>query len=319
MEKLFVSLLFSVFLCAGAAGGFLLYEKSSEGLRSSREIVELCSGVREELQSVREETRALSVQLRQLKSAQERLAIQAAAGSAPAALAHEGVLEPVVLSVPPELGELKASVLAALEEDRLQRDEERQQRRDELRERFETRRQELANLSEGPYERLNLKVNSMGQVLALSEAQKQAFFEVSKQSQDRFQEERRQLAEAARAAREGGGERPPEGDRDRGGRGRGGEEWGRTRELQERIQADYLLAVERMLTPTQREIYAQLPGSVRSFQSLARVPAPGEEASGWDALREGFAAGLRGNRGGGPPGAGAGDRGAGAQGPGRRR
>ncbi len=288
MEKVALSIVLSLTLATGAAGGFFLSRRSEAGRSSSERMAEELSAVREEIQSAQEETRTLMAEFRRLASIPTAPAAEPGATRAAAPGTDESAPPLSAWMVLPE--DLKIQVVAALEEDRKQRDVERRREREESQEKSEARRKEIASMREGPYERFNLKVNSLAKALALNDAQKQAYFEVSKQTLDRFQEGRKKLADETGALG-----KAPEGKR---GRERG--DRGQSRELLEGPQKEFTQAVEGLLSPSQLEVYAQLSESARSFQRTETLVVPASERGASGKSSGDWAAGSRGRSQGGP-------------------
>jgi hypothetical protein len=199
--------------------------------------------------------------------------------AAPAAVG--GTAAPVAALASDPQG-LKGYIIAAIAEERQLREAEAERQREEMRQRAEERRQEFAALSEGPYERYNLKVNSLAKVLNMTEGQKQAYVELMKQYDQKSDEARTKLRDAARAAAAAAGTEgtPPEGGGRGGfgGRGRGDpQQFQQYRELSESLQTEFTTQLGSILTASQLASYAELSESARSFQSTNYVAAPGEE------------------------------------------
>ncbi len=284
MEKFAFGLIASLVLLGGVAGGVYMSHRFEEVLRSSRDTAEEVSDLKDELRTAREEIQALAEGLRRPPAVREEIADADSPRLAPAAA--DAAAAPALAAVPHE--EIRTFVAVALDEERKQRDEERKKQREEFRQQAEERRKENDALREGPYERFNTKVNSLAKALSLSDPQKQAYYELSKQTLERFQEARRA------AARTGGGQAAPE-----AGRGKGREDRTAMRGLSDGIQKEFDAAVQGMLTPAQIELYQQLSGSARSFQSQGRVAAPGEASGPQDRFPPG---GMRGRNPGSPRG-----------------
>lgn len=314
MSKLTISALLSVGVGVVIVAGVHVSNRFDEGARSRESLAGELSALREDLRTDRDEVRDLAARLQRLESTQEELASNfssKAAIAVPAVATGDATEEGAVSVTPahfanPEV--LKEFVFAAIEEERQLRDEERQQQREEMRKRAEERRQEIAKLSEGPFDRFNLKVNSLANVLGMDENQKQAYFELSKASSDKFRQTMEKLREERRAQEANSTE---EGNRERGrGRGRGrGEDRGRFMELYEPIQKEFAAAVGEILTPGQLETYNNLSRSAQSFQSQSYVSADPEGESRFGRFPGGFgnfgdSGGFRGRRQGGGGGRG---------------
>jgi hypothetical protein len=265
MNKVVASLLLSLGVGGVAMAGFTLTRGSGTACRSCERTAAELVDVKEELRSLREETRALLQEVRTPGSdPAPAMAMDANASLVAAAQAATAKDTSVGRSA-----DIKASVLVALDEDRKQRDAERQLEREAARQRAEEKRQETAAMKEGPYDRFNLKVNSLGKVLGLTDAQKQSYFELAKQSRDKLDEARKGFLEA------GGGRRGPPG----GDRASAKEAWDKAREVEKTIQKEFDQSVQAILTASQIETYNQLGRSAREVQSLEQVAAPGDEGA----------------------------------------
>ena len=272
MEKYVVSALLAILGGAAVVGGIHVRGRSEQAVASSAKVAGDLSALREELSKARAEARGLADELRRLDAAQAALATrmdESAAAAVVPAVANAGSASPAsALS----RSDLKALVFAAIEEDRKVRQGEQQQQRDEMRQRMDERRKEMAALGEGPYDRFNFKVNSMAKALELTDAQKQAYYELSKQYSEKFDEARKTLA-----AQAGGGQPgAPGAGGPGGGRGRG--DRGQFRELMTSLQQEYDAAVQGILTTEQAQTYAQLPEQTRGFQSQGNVAGGGGPA-----------------------------------------
>ena len=290
MQKIVISALLSLFVGSVIVLGVHLNRRSSDTWQSFRQTARELSALREDLQSARDERRDIAERLDRLESSLGALAAKGEAYGAPAAVpavAAGGSSAPApAAGVSPD--QLKAYVFAVLQEERKVRDEEREREREELRTRFEERRKEFAAFREGPYESFNLKVNSLGKVLELTDAQKQSYFELSKQFQEKLQDGRQQLASAA------GGEKEETQDKRAFGRGRG--DRGQGRDLFESLQYEFTTAVQTILSPIQLETYTKLPETARRFDNLGMVFAPGEENTGFGRFGGGFGQGGQGGQ-----------------------
>jgi len=269
------------------------------------ELAEELASVQQALSALREDTSTLLEEVRgqDLASRAGGYAKSLAAAAVPAA-AGEGAEAQAMPAIGSEA--IKSSVLLALAEDRALREEERQTEREAARQRAEAKRQELAALGEGPYDKYNLKVNSLGNVLQLSDAQKQAYYETIKQSRDKLKETLKQAMTAQGEAT------PAPGSGEEGGRGRGRGVWGKMRELQEAAQKEVEQSLASIFTPAQLETYNQLSRSARDIQGRDQVLPPGE-AGREEQDRPGGFSGITGGRSGG--GGGRGQRGASRGGP----
>jgi hypothetical protein len=132
-------------------------------------------------------------------------------------------------------------------------EEERRLQRDERRRRSEDRRREMQELKKGPYDKYNLKVNSMAQALGLDPGQRDRYYELSKI----YGEEAQELHK--------------------------GVKWGDKEALkkftkdQKQLMEDFDADMERLLTVGQLEVYRELPPWTRNPQNLGYVGPPGEQ------------------------------------------
>jgi len=255
--KALLSVSISLLVCAMAAGGLYLRQCAEVAERSCRENANEVLALRDELEALQAETRELKEELRRVDSLQDLRPAIDEAGGAPS----DPV--PVAASAPPAGAapdEIKAYVVAALEEDRRKREEDRKKEREQLRQRSEERRKEQAELSEGPYERYNLKVNSMAKALALNDPQKQAYYDLVKRFRDELRQGRTKDQPAGETSAPGPKRGPDRGD-DRA----------RFREVYAEAQKRFTEAVGAILSPSQLEAYGQLSESSRSFQNLGMV------------------------------------------------
>lgn len=329
MQKVILIVVGSIAMGAVAVAGIQL-TSAGKGDRALREVAQDVSLLRSALSDTREEIASLDGKIRRLASDQAVLAagLEGSSGAPLPAVAVEGEEGDASPSAAILAGndQLKAFVFAAIDEERRLREEEREKQREEMRQQFEQRRQEIAALSEGPYERYNLKVNSLAKVLEMSDAQKQAYFALSQKYGEKMDEGRRQLEQARRQAREqaAAAGQTGEGQNQEGGRGpgrgRGGDRAGGEayRQLAENLQKEFTTELEGVFTAYQLETYSQLPPQSQSFQNTGYIAAPGEEntfggmfggrmggaAAGGPQVQ--FGAGARGNRGGGFGGGGRG-------------
>jgi hypothetical protein len=255
--------------------------------------------LREEVERAAEESRAVAERVGRLETALDAIAREGGAAVVPASARAEVPPPPPGVASDPE--KLRAYVLATIEEDRKAREEDRKKEREAMRKRVEEGRKEMEALGQGPYDRYNLKINSLAKVLGLDDAQKQAYFELSKAETEKLRQAREAIAAEARAKAEASGEA----GKDQGGRGRGSREvWGKVREASAEIEKEFAASVQGMLSPAQIEAYGQLSEQARSFQNLGYVGAPGEDLGFLGRLAGGGARGGAGN-----PGNNAGNRG----------
>jgi hypothetical protein len=250
----------------GASG-----DRSVEDFAKSEDVAALRQDMRDTLQAIKsagERIDRLEASHRELVAVMEArpvaTAVTSAAKAVPAALPAAGS---------PELREF---VFAAIQEERKVREEEQQRQREEMRQRMEERRKEYEALREGPYDRYNVRVNSITKALGLNDAQRDGFYELTKKYTEKFQEARTNLRQQEEGQGEGGEARGPGG---RGGRGRqGGEQY---RELVSNLQKEYAAELETMLTGAQLDAYNGLSERSQSFMYTGMAVAEGEEGAGF--------------------------------------
>ena len=251
---------------AGFVGGIALSEPSGSAVPSSStdvgpELVEL----RLEVEGTRADLRTLSETLANLERSQSSLARKV--DSIPAATIQVAAEE----GEDPSPANLQTMVSAVLAEERRVRDEEREAQREEFRTRMDERRQEQEALAQGPYDRYNTKINSLGTVLGMTGSQKDAYFAALSSARERLDEGMKSLREQS-----GNSEGQEDGESRRGRRGsREGRE--QYRQLEESIQQQFVAEIEQMLSGQQLELYNELSSDAKSFRDRDQVYAPGEE------------------------------------------
>lgn len=327
MEKVLLSVVAAVFL-----GGLVIIgvqvQRTSQTQVSRLEMHSELEQVRASLTDIEEGLEALGERIRAIEDRQVELEneVNRIDSRTPVrAVALEGEAKEQAEALLAQPDRLKEYVFAAIAEERELREKERQKEREAMRQRMEERRKEMEALSQGPYERYNLKVNSMAKVLNLTESQAQSYYELTKQYSEKLEQARREARErflaAARQAQGGEGAASKEQPPGEGGRNRRrfdfagfGEMGAQMRQVSEAIQKEYAEQVLGLLTVSQADVYNQLPEQVRSIQYLGIVTPPGEEPA-MPFLRpfEGQGGPMRG----GPPNAGAGRTGRGGRGGGR--
>ncbi|MGQ9590611.1 MAG: hypothetical protein ACUVYA_10005, partial [Planctomycetota bacterium] len=292
MEKVVFSVIVSVLLGAVVVLGIQVH-RSGETSASRLEAASELARVQESLADLEEGVASLGERIRAVESKQTEIEIDLGRleSRAPvAAVLLDGEAKERAAALVEEPDRLKQYVFAAIAEERQLREAEREKKRQEMRQRMEERRKEMEALSEGPYERYNLKVNSMAKVLNLTESQRQSYYELTKGYSEKLEEVRRQLREkavAARQAQEGGEARAEGGPGAEGGRGRGRGAFGAVfaefgaefRQATEAVQKQYAEQVLGLLTVSQAEVYNQLPEPTRNLGYLGMVVAPGEESA----------------------------------------
>jgi hypothetical protein len=283
MSKVIASVLVAAGLLGAAVGVVRMRDPEGSKAAPLGPDVDL---LREDLASVRGELRALLEGVRSLQSAQEELVLKMSRLEASKKGASTaGAAQPVTAAgpdgAPPAVpvGDLRQLVAAVIDEEDRQREEEREAQREEFRQRREEERREREALSQGPYDRYNLKVNSMAQALSLTESQKQGYFELVKGYQEKLNETRDKLREERRAA-EGGTAADGTAEDGAGRRGRGPGDRDGFREVFDTLQKEYATAVQGLLSPSQLEAYSGLSREAQSFLSTDMVSAAGDERGG---------------------------------------
>lgn len=288
MQKVILSALLSLLVGAGIVVAIQV-RNAGETQRTVGELSRDVAALREDLAGIRGAIEGVGGQLRRTE-----ISWETAAGSLASTAASAGADGAVpVAALAADSQRLKTAIMSAIAEERQLREAEAQREREEMRQRAEERRQEFASLNEGPYDRYNLKVNSLAKVLNMTEGQKAAYVELAKGYNQKSDEARAQLrgnrgeAGGEGQAAEGGG---------RGGRGRGDpQQFQQFRELSQNLQTEFATQLESVLTGSQLLTYAELSEGARSFQNMGYVAAPGEEAQGNRFLG---GVGLGGDRGG---------------------
>lgn len=302
MSKVAISGLLTVLIGGFVAGGAVLKSQLDRSAGSTDRLVDEVSSLRTQIEGLRKETTGLTNRLARMETSQSVLATQMAT---PAIATDPDAAAPAPAAAVAAPADLKTYIMSALDEREKIQQEQREQEREEMRQQMEQRREELAQMREGPYDRYNLKVNSLASVLSMDDGQKQAYYELVQAydqkwdaAREKMREEARARAEAAAAAN--GGQAPQEegGRRGRGGRGGffGGDREA-YRQLSDSIQQEFAASVPRILTTAQLEVYNNLSDSAKSFQNAGYVSAPGEENQ-FGRMFGGDRGGFRGMRGG---------------------
>lgn len=285
MKTIILSLLLSV-AAVGAVvlvGGKLWRGRgASPASGSSPSEIEV---LRQEVESFRDEARELVQELRRLRASQQALVKSLSGSAGPNAGAPAVTEEADATAASPgeEPDPLAGAVAAVIAEERKQQETERQREREERRERQEQLRQEMEAMRQGPYDRYNMKVNSLAKALGLSESQKQSYFGLVSGYRTKLEEGMKQLREA-RKAEEGAS---AEGQRKGRGPDRGDGQ--KFRELNDALQQAYAADMSAILSPDQLSAYGGLSRSAQSFQDTDMVSASGRGES-----RLGQAAGFPG-------------------------
>ena len=147
--------------------------------------------------------------------------------------------------VEPFADEMRQYVFALIQEER----EVRQNERKEL---AAERQREIEELRKGPYEKYNLKVNSMAGVLGLDARQADRYYDLNKIYHEAFQELTKKVKWKDKESVEG------------------------YRKESQRIQEDFDRDVDGMLTADQAEVYSRLAEWSRNPKNLGYVNPPGE-------------------------------------------
>jgi len=177
------------------------------------------------------------------------------------------------------IDDLQGLVAAVLQQEREVQSAERERQREEFLERAEERRRRIEAMSEGPYDRYNLKVNSLGNILGLNDNQKQAYFELASAYRGKLDEGMKELRAKAEAERENREqERGEDGRRDRRRGGFGREGFSQYRELRSNLDKEFQAGVGQLFNAQQLETFNELSSDARSFSDRDEVRAPGEES-----------------------------------------
>ena len=251
-KSVLLALVLAVVLSALICGGL-------QALRAPAPAETDVSGLGQEIARATEAITALSQRL----DAMERQIL--AAASRPVEARAE---QPAAVAAPEpqpglsvrDLGELRDLVLTVLEEDR-------QLQRDESRQRQEDRQERLDALRDGPYGNLNLKVNSMAEVLGLDQVQKDRYFDIHTAYTEKAAKSREGIDWRDRESRQA------------------------AMETYRSMEEDFAADVKAILTPEQVETYDALPPMSRSLVNPGYVAPPGQEG---EAIRTNLQELLRG-------------------------
>jgi len=173
--------------------------------------------------------------------------------------------------------DLRNLVFSCIEENQKIKEAEQEKRREDLRKQMEDRRKQFEEFRKGPYEKFNMKVNSMAAALELDDTQKSNYYALLQKYETDFNESRKVLSEQkAQDKKEKGDQsnKDPENREDRQGsrRGRGGEDREAYKELAENIQKQFSEDFKAILTDTQVEGLEKLPSRSQSFYNSS-MPA----------------------------------------------
>ncbi|HAK94156.1 MAG TPA: hypothetical protein DCM87_03910 [Planctomycetes bacterium] len=243
MSKTLPAVLIAALLGAAAASAVWLSRPPAEPREDATAWVEIAA-LRADVHAVRTALDAVAERLAAVESGAR------AAPPPPQAPAEgETAAEPSAAQVPEPLApyseQMRSYVFGLIEE-------ERRVKRDEAARLAEEARREREELSKGPYEQFNLKVNSLAKVLDMGPSQRDRYFEIAKACFGEFQESRKGVdwrSEEARA---------------------------RFQEQQDALQKQFSADVERLLVPEQREVYDKLSPWVKGPQYLGQVMPAGE-------------------------------------------
>ncbi len=305
MDKVVISVLLTVLVGGAAVGG--IYFLSAGGADKNAGEPEAVTQLRVDLQTTREAVTALETQVKKLAARQGELASARAARPEGTAMPAVAVSEDGEPAAGVSSG-MRDTVFALIAEERTLREEERKQQREAAEKRREEQRKEIEELSKGPYDRLNLKINSMAKALAMDDTQREKYFEITKKYRDKIDAERQALFAQARERMENAKQNPdqaaaqpgaqPGAPGGPGGRGNfGRESFEKVRELMEATQKDYATEVQGILTAPQVATFNELSQSSQSFMGGGMAVKEGEDDGGAGGGR--FGDMLRGVMGGG--------------------
>ena len=285
MDKIVISVLLTVLVGGAAVGG--IYFLNAGGTNKNAGDSEAVAQLQADFQTTREAVTALETQVKKLAARQGELASALAGRPEGTAMPAVAVSEDGEPAAGVSSG-MRDTVFALIAEERKLREEERKQQREEADKKREEQRKEIEELSKGPYDRLNLKINSMAKALAMDDTQREKYFEITKKYRDKIDAERQALFAQARermenakqnsdqaAAQPGAQPGAPGG---RGGFGREGFE--KVRELMETTQKDYVTEVQGILTAPQVATFNELSQSSQSFMGGGMAVKEGEDNGG---------------------------------------
>jgi outer membrane murein-binding lipoprotein Lpp len=304
LSKIVISIVGSAAILGSlVVAGVALSRKAGPGIPGASDL----SSIESELSALREGMDGLRDEVRALRLAQESASGIRVPVPADAEAGLEGASTDALSATLPDY------VAAVLAEERKLQEAERERQREERRVRMEERRKELETMREGPYDRYNVKVNSLAKVLGLTEAQARSYFDLVTAYNGKLEESMKQMREAreaerAAAATAGEGGQGQQDSKQGPGRGRRGDPAGRDqfRQVFDGLQKGFATDVASLLSAEQAQVYGELSRSAQSFQSTDMVGAPGESDAGRFAGFGGPGGGGRGGAGpgGGPPGGG---------------
>jgi hypothetical protein len=276
MEKIAISVLLGLLVGGAAVGGMYYLGSGAKGADN-----QAVADLRADVQAMQQAVAALKTEVQRLGGRHNELA------NAMAARADSGekaAVEPGAEGGAPAVAVasgLREQVFALIDEERKLREEERKQQREEADKKREERRKEIDELSKGPYDRLNLKVNSMAKALAMDDTQRDKFFEVTKKYRDKIDAERQALFAQFRDQKQDPNQPGAQPGGQPGGRGGvGRENFEKLRELMTTTQKDYAAEVQGILTAPQVATFTELSQSSQSFMGSGLAVKDGEDDGG---------------------------------------
>jgi len=247
MSKTIPAVLVAALLGAAAAGALWLSRPPAQPAEDATAWGEIAA-LRAEVQAVKTALDTVAKRLTAVESGPRAAPPPPDAGNAASAPAEPSVA-PVPEPLAPYSEQMRAYVFGLIEE-------ERSAKREEAARLAEEARREREELSRGPYEGFNLKVNSLAKVLDMGPSQRDRYFEIARTCWSQLQELRKNTDWRSEEARAGFQER------------------------QEALQTQFSADVESLLVPEQREIYDKLPLWTRGPEYLGQVLPPGATGFG---------------------------------------
>ncbi len=275
MNKIVASVLITCLISGAVVTGIIVMDKNGNGSGngSQAQLAEL-SILKENIKENTQKLDALMQSVKELASTQ-RLAAQAQSFqikdlAEASANAKEGETTQD-LATP----NLKAFMLACLDEHERLKEEEQRLAREERQQQMEERRKQLEEFRKGPYDRYNLKINSMASALEMDDVQKTKYYELVKKYSDQFQESMKTLREQREAenTRNEGNEEGGS-SRDRRSR-RGGFDREAFQEITQNLQKEFSEEMGNLLTVGQMEEYNELSDQAKSFMNTGSATDSG--------------------------------------------
>ncbi len=284
---------FSILLAMGLVGMTVLGIVALDSDTSSLEVDQPQTQGKDysaDFAALRKEIQLLTLEVQQIKDSYAKLDDKLSPVSIASANGSEGSKAVPALNK----ADLKMYVAQVLDNQKEIEREEREQQREEMRTRMEERRKEYEEMQKGPYDRYNLKVNSLGKVLNLNDSQKQSYFDLATAYRTKMEEDIKAIREQREQENQANGEE--------GSRRRRGGDWGRSREeyrkvtqdLQTQFQAD----LANIFTQDQLDAYGKLSSDSRSFYDRDQVRTSGSSSRGSFTRGGGSFSGRGGSRGG---------------------